>query len=32
MSMCNVANSLSEEDKQALAEYFANADPNVVRD
>lgn len=32
MSMCNVANSLSEEDKQALAEYFADADPNVVRE
>jgi sulfide dehydrogenase cytochrome subunit len=24
MSMCNVANSLSEEEKQALAEYFAS--------
>ena len=25
MSMCNVANSLSEQEKQALAEHFANA-------
>ena len=25
MSMCNVASSLSEDEKQALAEYFANA-------
>jgi sulfide dehydrogenase cytochrome subunit len=24
MSMCNVANSLSEDEKQALAEYFAS--------
>ena len=25
MSMCSVANALSEDEKQALAEYFANA-------
>jgi sulfide dehydrogenase cytochrome subunit len=31
-SMCSVANSLSDDDKQALAEYFANAVPNVVGD
>jgi cytochrome subunit of sulfide dehydrogenase len=24
LNMCNVANTLSEEDKQALAEYFSN--------
>ena len=24
LNMCNIANSLSEENKQALAEYFAN--------
>jgi len=29
-SMCGIANSLSDEDKQALAEYFANAVPNAV--
>lgn len=27
MSMCNVANSLSEEEKRALAEYFAGQTP-----
>ena len=27
MSMCNVANSLSEEEKQALAEYFSSQNP-----
>jgi len=27
MSMCNVANSLSEAEKQALAEYFSSQNP-----
>lgn len=27
LSMCNVANSLSEEEKQALAEFFASQSP-----
>jgi sulfide dehydrogenase cytochrome subunit len=30
LSMCNVANSLSDEEKQALAEYFSNADTGAV--